>query len=135
VTSASTGTCNYTVESGDTSSDLTVSSISGTINNASNIAITNFTPASNLDTNKAIVIDTHNDFLSTGIEKNKSFDMQLKGVTHSDLNRMKTGGIDIQVFSIFCDEKYGKGRAYAFANREIQKSVGDTNPLSTLEMY
>ncbi|MFN5375474.1 MAG: membrane dipeptidase, partial [Chitinophagaceae bacterium] len=51
---------------------------------------------------KAIVIDTHNDFISTGIEKNKSFDMELKGITHSDLNRMKTGGIDIQIFSIFC---------------------------------
>ena len=68
---------------------------------------------------QATVIDTHNDFISTGIEKNKSFDMQLKGITHSDLNRMKTGGIDIQIFSIFCDETYGNGIAYAFANREI----------------
>ena len=68
---------------------------------------------------KAIVIDTHNDFISTGIEKNKSFDMELKGITHSDLNRMKTGGIDVQIFSIFCDENYGMGTAYAFANREI----------------
>jgi membrane dipeptidase len=68
---------------------------------------------------RATVIDTHNDFISTGIEKNKSFDMQLKGITHSDLNRMKTGGIDIQIFSIFCDETYGNGIAYAFANREI----------------
>ncbi len=79
---------------------------------------------------KAIVIDTHNDFLSTGIEKNKSFDMDLKGVTHSDLNRMKTGGIDIQVFSIFCDENYGNGTAYAFANREIDSlyAVVERNP-------
>ncbi|MEY2647764.1 MAG: hypothetical protein RL282_477 [Bacteroidota bacterium] len=68
---------------------------------------------------KAIVIDTHNDFISTGIEKGKSFDQNLKGITHSDLNRMKEGGIDVQVFSIFCDENYGKGTAYAFANREI----------------
>jgi membrane dipeptidase len=45
--------------------------------------------------------------------------MQLKGITHSDLNRMKTGGIDIQIFSIFCDETYGNGIAYPFANREI----------------
>jgi membrane dipeptidase len=79
---------------------------------------------------KAIVIDTHNDFLSTGIEKNKSFDMQLKGVTHSDLDRMKIGGIDIQVFSIFCDENYGNGTAYAFANREIDSlyAVVERNP-------
>jgi membrane dipeptidase len=34
---------------------------------------------------KAIVIDTHNDFISTGIEKGKSFDQNLKGITHSDL--------------------------------------------------
>ncbi|MEY4336211.1 MAG: hypothetical protein RLZZ45_1130 [Bacteroidota bacterium] len=68
---------------------------------------------------KAIVIDTHNDFISTGIEKGKSFDQNLKGITHSDLKRMKEGGIDVQVFSIFCDENYGKGTAYAFANREI----------------
>jgi len=69
--------------------------------------------------NKAILIDTHNDFISTGIEKSKSFDQDLKGITHSDLNRMKQGGIDVQVFSIFCDENYGMGTAYAFANREI----------------
>lgn len=68
---------------------------------------------------KAMVIDTHNDFISTGIEKGKSFDQDLRGITHSDLNRMKEGGVDIQVFSIFCDENYGHGRAYAFANREI----------------
>ena len=68
---------------------------------------------------KAIVIDTHNDFISTGIEKNKSFDQDLKGITHSDLNRMKKGGVDVQVFSIFCDENYGMGTAFAYANREI----------------
>lgn len=67
----------------------------------------------------AIVIDTHNDFISTGIEKGKSFDQDLKGITHSDLKRMKQGGIDVQVFSIFCDENFGKGTAYAYANREI----------------
>jgi membrane dipeptidase len=68
---------------------------------------------------KALVIDTHNDFISTGIEKGKSFDQHLKGITHADLNRMKEGGVDVQVFSIFCDENYGPGKAFAFANREI----------------
>ena len=68
---------------------------------------------------KAIVIDTHNDFISTGIEKKVSFDQDLKGITHSDLKRMKEGGVDAQIFSIFCDENYGNGTAYAFANREI----------------
>ncbi len=68
---------------------------------------------------KAIVVDTHNDFISTGIEKKVSFDQDLKGITHSDLKRMKEAGVDIQIFSIFCDENYGNGTAYAFANREI----------------
>ncbi len=79
---------------------------------------------------KAIVIDTHNDFISTGIEKNKSFDQDLKGITHSDLNRMKKGGVDVQVFSIFCDENYGMGTAFAFANREIDSlyAVVERNP-------
>jgi len=79
---------------------------------------------------KAIVIDTHNDFISTGIEKNKSFDQDLKGITHSDLNRMKKGGVDIQVFSIFCDENYGMGTAFAYANREIDSlyAVVERNP-------
>jgi len=79
---------------------------------------------------KAIVIDTHNDFISTGIEKNKSFDQNLKGITHSDLNRMKKGGVDVQVFSIFCDENYGMGTAFAYANREIDSlyAVVERNP-------
>lgn len=79
---------------------------------------------------KAIVIDTHNDFISTGIEKNKSFDQDLKGITHSDLNRMKKGGVDVQIFSIFCDENYGMGTAFAYANREIDSlyAVVDRNP-------
>lgn len=79
---------------------------------------------------KAIVIDTHNDFISTGIEKNKSFDQDLKGITHSDLNRIKKGGIDVQVFSIFCDDNYGMGTAFAYANREIDSlyAVVERNP-------
>ena len=76
---------------------------------------------------KAIVIDTHNDFISTGLEKGKSFDQDLRGITHSDLGRMKTGGIDVQVFSIFCDENYGMGAAYAFANREIDTLYATVN--------
>jgi membrane dipeptidase len=67
----------------------------------------------------AVVVDTHNDFLSASIVKNVSFDQSLKGVTHSDLQRMKEGGLDVQVFSIFCDEQYGKGTAFSYANREI----------------
>ena len=82
----------------------------------------------------AIVIDTHNDFISTSIEKKVSFEQHLKGVTHSDLKRMKEGGIDIQIFSIFCDENYGKGTAYAFANQEMDSmyAIIQRNPKKTM---
>lgn len=46
----------------------------------------------------AVICDTHNDILSTAIEKGYSFDNDLSGKTHSDLNRMFKAGIDVQVF-------------------------------------
>jgi len=79
---------------------------------------------------KAIVTDSHNDILSTCIEKHYSFDENLKGKTHSDLNRMREGGIDVQVFSIWCDASYGKGEAFNRAIREIDTlyAVAARNP-------
>lgn len=66
---------------------------------------------------KAILADTHNDIISTCIEKGYHFDDDLTGKTHSDINRMKTGGVDVQVFSIWCDGK--QPQPFAWANREI----------------
>jgi membrane dipeptidase len=66
---------------------------------------------------EAIVCDTHNDIISTCIEKGYRFDDNLAGKTHSDLNRMFKGGLDVQVFSIFCDGE--QQNPYQFANREI----------------
>lgn len=66
---------------------------------------------------KAILIDTHNDIPTTAIEKGVSFDQPLKGITHSDLQRMKEGGVDVQLFSIWCDGNQRK--PYAWAKREI----------------
>ena len=68
---------------------------------------------------KATVIDTHNDVLSSATMKGLSIEGDLNGKTHSDLARFKKGGIDIQVFSIFCDERFGKDTAFKYANREI----------------
>jgi membrane dipeptidase len=68
---------------------------------------------------KAIVIDTHNDVLSTVSMKGMNINNDLTGKTHSDLGRFKKGGIDIQVFSIFCDERFGKDTAFKYANIEI----------------
>jgi membrane dipeptidase len=66
---------------------------------------------------KAILVDTHNDFPSAAIEKKVGLDQPLKGKTHSDLERMREGGVDIQVFSIFCGGE--QAQPYAWANREI----------------
>ncbi len=59
VTASSTGSCNYSVQNGDASSDLTVTSISGTVTDPAGNAITDFAPATNLAANKDIVIDTN----------------------------------------------------------------------------
>ena len=68
---------------------------------------------------KAIVVDTHNDVLSTVTLMGMDFSSDLKGKAHSDLGRFRQGGVDVQIFSIFCDDHYGKGSAFSFANREI----------------
>ncbi|MES2006020.1 MAG: dipeptidase [Bacteroidota bacterium] len=67
--------------------------------------------------NKAIVVDSHNDILTACIEKKVSMDNNLKGRTHSDLKRFKEGGVDVQIFSVWCDGN--KENPYAFANREM----------------
>ncbi len=79
-----------------------------------------FSPALSQGTAKlhknATLIDTHNDFLSQAVEKGYSFDQSLKGKTDSDLGRMDDAGLDIQIFSVWCDKRPD---AFAFANRQI----------------
>ena len=65
----------------------------------------------------ALLIDTHNDFPSASIEKKVSLDAELLGKTHSDLARLRAGGVDVQIFSIFCGPE--QRQPYAFANRQI----------------
>jgi membrane dipeptidase len=66
---------------------------------------------------KAIVIDTHNDILMQTADKGFVFDDDLKGLTHSDLKRWKEGGLDVQLFSVFCDGE--KLNPFAFAQTQI----------------
>lgn len=65
----------------------------------------------------AVLVDTHNDIPSSAIEKKVAFDTDLKGKTHSDLNRMFAGGVDAQMFSIFCGGE--QKEPFAFANQEM----------------
>ena len=63
---------------------------------------------------KAVMIDTHGDILynqiQSGIDVGK-----LQSSGNFDLVRAKQGGLDVQVFSIWCDEKGG----FDLANRQI----------------
>ena len=67
----------------------------------------------------AVVIDTHNDILTTAFEKNVSIEQSLKGKTHTDLDRLIKGGVDIQVFSVWCDGSFADGRAFDRANQQL----------------
>lgn len=66
---------------------------------------------------KAILIDTHNDILMKAVDQGFIFDQDLTGQTHSDLARWKEGGLDVQIFSVYCDGDLNK--AYDLANREM----------------
>jgi membrane dipeptidase len=79
---------------------------------------------------KSILADTHNDFLSKAVEMQVAFDSDLSGVTQSDLSRMIKGGVKVQVFSIFCDEHFGKGSAFTYASKELDTlfAIVNRNP-------
>ena len=67
---------------------------------------------------RAILVDTHNDVLSS-IQINHEDIGKLQTDGQLDLVRAKQGGLDCQVFSVWCGPQYGKGTAFKFANREI----------------
>lgn len=77
---------------------------------------------------KSVLVDTHNDCITACIEKKVSLDQDLKGINHSDLARFKEGGVDYQLFSIWCDGE--KAHPYAWAMREMDtlESVAARNP-------
>lgn len=66
----------------------------------------------------ALVIDTHNDVLYQSVMRGKDIGKRIN-TGHTDLPRIKEGGIDVQVFAVWCNEKYGKGTAFAYANKQI----------------
>jgi membrane dipeptidase len=80
----------------------------------------------------AILVDTHNDIPSKAIEKGISFDQDTRTKSHSDLQRMKQGGVDAQLFSIWCDGN--QKDPYLWANREMDTVLAWTqrNPSSMM---
>ena len=81
---------------------------------------------------KSIVADTHNDVISSVTLNGLNIEDDLSGKTHTDIARLKKGGVDIQVFSIFCDERFGKGTAFNYALREMDSldAIVKRNPSS-----
>jgi membrane dipeptidase len=77
---------------------------------------------------KSVLVDTHNDAVTACIEKKVSLDQDLIGVNQSDLKRFKEGGVDYQLFSIWCDGS--KQNPYAWAMREMDTidAVAARNP-------
>ncbi len=52
---------------------------------------------------KAILVDTHNDVLSSSVLEGKDISHRLT-TGHSDLDRWKEGGLDVQFFSVWTDK-------------------------------
>lgn len=77
---------------------------------------------------RSMVVDTHNDLLSKVTEDGVVMDHDLTGKTHSDLDRFKKAGVDVQLFSVWCDGL--KVKPYAWANRQMDSldAVAKRNP-------
>ena len=78
---------------------------------------------------EAIVADTHNDVLINVME-GLDIANDLTGKTHSDLARFKTGGVDVQVFSVWSEGSLGKGREFKYAMAQIDSlyAIAARNP-------
>ena len=78
--------------------------------------------------NESILIDTHNDILMKALDKGVMFDEDLTGKTHSDLDRWKKGGLDVQIFSVFSDGGIKNPYSIANSQMDILDSVVSRNP-------
>lgn len=85
---------------------------------------------------KFILADTHNDVLSGYVLDGHALDSDLSAIAHTDLERMRKGGVDIQMFSIFSNDRYGKGRAFNRALQQIDSldAVVKRNPDVMMEV-
>jgi membrane dipeptidase len=66
-------------------------------------AILSFSQSSNKLHYKATLVDTHNDVLSSAMLEGKDISHRIKE-GHSDLDRWKEGGLDVQFFSVWTDK-------------------------------
>lgn len=71
----------------------------------------------------SIVADAHNDVIGSHTMKGRDIAKYVKEA-QTDLVRLKEGGVNLQIFSIFCNQKYGKGTAFNYANAMIDALDG-----------
>lgn len=79
---------------------------------------------------KAVLIDTHNDVLSSAVLDGKDITHRITE-GHSDLDRFKEGGLDVQFFSVYTGpDARNKEGVYKDANEEIDslESIARRNP-------
>ena len=76
---------------------------------------------------KSVLVDTHNDCITACIEKKVSLDQDLTGINHSDLKRFKQGGLDYQLFSVWCDGEKANPYAWAMRSMDTLEAVSYTH--------
>lgn len=76
----------------------------------------------------SLVADTHNDVLLRVMTGRNISQRTTDG--HSDLVRLKEGGVDVQVFSVWMGPEYGPGKAFNRANQMIDslEAIASRNP-------
>lgn len=67
---------------------------------------------------KSVLVDTHNDVLSSGVLEGVDISHRVS-TGHSDLDRWKDGGVDIQFFSVWTGDKARTRSYYSDALQEI----------------
>lgn len=66
-----------------------------------------------------VVVDAHNDVIYESILKGKDIGQALKS-GHTDIPRLKKGGVNVQIFAVWSDDKkWPVGKAFAHANKQI----------------
>jgi membrane dipeptidase len=74
---------------------------------------------------KSILVDTHNDVLSSAALDGKDISHRLSS-RHSDLDRWKEGGVDVQFFSVWTGAKARTPEGF------YQEAIHEINLLDTL---
>lgn len=83
---------------------------------------------------QAILVDTHNDVLLQTMEKGVILDQDLTGIAHSDLDRLKKGGVDVQFFSVWCDGTQADPFKYALIEMDSLDAIAKRNPDKILKV-